>query len=105
MESDEKKLILDLLAHHVWKARREGILVGVIYSLGTAFLLYAALSGDPLRFLAIVCNMTLITSLVIVWLKRISSKKDLSRLCELYAKENMLPASRSIYQYAAANVG
>ncbi len=69
MESDEKKLILDLLAHHVWKARREGILIGVVYTLSVSFLLYAAFSGDPLRLLAIVCYMTVIPATVIVWLK------------------------------------
>ena len=69
MESDEKKLILDLLAHHVWKARREGILVGVVYASSVSFLLYAAFSGDPLRILAVVCYVTTIVVTVIVWLK------------------------------------
>ena len=69
MESDEKKLILDLLSHHVWKAPREGILVGVIYALSTASLLYAAFSGDPVRLLAVVCYMTTIVVTMIVWAK------------------------------------
>ena len=69
MESDEKKLILDLLANQVWTARREGILVGTVYAFSVSFLLYAAFSGDPYRLLAVICYMTLITVTAIVWLK------------------------------------
>ena len=67
MESDEKKLILDLLANQVWTARREGILVGTVYAFSVSFLLYAAFSGDPYRFLAVVCFMTVIVATVVVW--------------------------------------
>ncbi len=69
MESDEKKLILDLLANQVWTARREGILVGTVYAFSVSFLLYAAFSGDPYRLLAVICYMTLVTVTAIVWLK------------------------------------
>ena len=66
MESDEKKLILDLMAHHVWTARREGILVGAVYAFSVSFLLFAAFSGDPYRLLAIVCFMTVIAATVVI---------------------------------------
>ncbi len=69
MESEEKKLILDLLANHVWTARREGILVGTVYAFSVSFLLFAAFSGDPYRLLAITCFMTVIASTVVVWMK------------------------------------
>ena len=69
MESDEKKLILDLLAHHVWTARKEGILIGVVYAFSVSLLLFAALSGDPYRLLAIICYVTLVTVTAIIWLK------------------------------------
>ncbi len=69
MEDDQKKLVLDLLAQHVWTARREGILVGTVYAFSVSFLLYAAFSGDPYRLLAVVCYMTVVTAIAIVWLK------------------------------------
>lgn len=69
MESDDKKLILDLLANQVWTARREGILVGTVYAFSVSFLLYAAFSGDPYRFLAVVCFMTVVATTVVVWMK------------------------------------
>ena len=69
MEDDQKKLVLDLLAQHVWTARREGILVGTVYAFSVSFLLYAAFSGDPYRLLAVVCYMTVVTATAIVWLK------------------------------------
>ena len=59
MESDEKKLIQDLLANHVWTARKEGILVGVVYAFSVSFILFAAFSGDPYGLLAVICYMTL----------------------------------------------
>ncbi len=69
MEDGQKKLILDLLAHHVWEARREGILVGVVYVLSVGFLPYVAFSGDPSGLLALICYLTTIAVTVIVWLK------------------------------------
>ena len=69
MESDEKKLILDLLANQVWTARREGILVGTVYAFSVSFLLFAALSGDPYRLLALTCFMTVIVATVVIWMK------------------------------------
>ncbi len=69
MEGDEKKLILDLLAHHVWTARKEGILVGTVYAFSVSLLLYAAFSGDPYRLLAVVCFITAIVATVAVWVK------------------------------------
>ncbi len=69
MEGDEKKLILGLLGHLVWTARREGILVGTVYAFSVSFLLYAAFSGDPYRLLAVVCFITVIVATVAVWMK------------------------------------
>ncbi len=45
-EFDEKqeKLMLELVGKHVWKARREGAVVGALYSLLVVFLLWVALA-------------------------------------------------------------
>jgi len=45
-EFDEKqeKLMLELVAKHVWKARREGAILGVVYGLLIAVLTWVAVT-------------------------------------------------------------
>lgn len=69
MDENEESEFLERLANRVWNARREGVVIGVAYTVFVGFFLYAAFSGNPLRFLAIVCYMMVITATLIIWLK------------------------------------
>ena len=40
MDEDEEKQFLDSLAHRIWKARRDGAVIGGAFVLGIGFLLY-----------------------------------------------------------------
>ena len=48
MDDEEEKIFLERLTLKVWKARREGSLVGVAYVLGAGFLLYIIMDIGPL---------------------------------------------------------
>ena len=47
MDDEEEKLFLDRLTLKVWKARREGLVVGAAYVLGVGFLLYLIMDVGP----------------------------------------------------------
>ena len=47
MDDEEEKLFLDRLTLKVWKARREGSVVGAAYVLGIGFLLYLIMDLGP----------------------------------------------------------
>ena len=44
----QEKLFLELIAKNVWKARREGAILGVVYCVLIGALLWAAVSRGPL---------------------------------------------------------
>jgi len=68
MSDKEEKLFLELIARNVWKARREGAIVGVIYCGLSGVLLWVALVElDPFSTVSVTIYAACVVLLFDFW--------------------------------------